>query len=49
MKKPLMRIMNTLTYMDTPLIKVSGNNNEYLVWGEDYPKDLVDFIIKKYA
>lgn len=48
-KLKLMRIMNTLIYMDTPLIKISGSSSEYLVWGEDYPRELVDFIIKKYA
>ena len=48
-KLKLMRIMNTLIYMDTPLIKISGSSSEYVVWGEDYPRELVDFIIKKYA
>ncbi|HPE41114.1 MAG TPA: hypothetical protein PLI77_08525 [Bacteroidales bacterium] len=48
-KLKLMRIMNALIYMDTPLIKISGSSSEYVIWGEDYPSELVDFIIKKYA
>jgi hypothetical protein len=48
-KLKLLKVMSNLSYMGIPLIKVTGNNSEFVSWGEDYPKELVDSIIKKYA